>query len=202
MEFLLRSFGVLIPIGVMALPFAVLVWRLLTRRRTRTKPPREAAATAALDVSIGLLAGLVLALVAMPVPGSGALHLAPGTDLEIALADSESFWQVAANVLMLLPLGVLLPLRWRWWRPVGRLAGAALLASIAIELAQYLFAAGRVTSTDDVLLNTVGAAAGVTLTRSRAGLRLLDLDWLLARIAPPQRSTRMSIPGPIGRSAK
>jgi glycopeptide antibiotics resistance protein len=35
---------------------------------------------------------------------------------------------------------------------------------VALELAQHMLHAGRVTSTDDVLLNTLGVAAGATLT--------------------------------------
>ncbi|WP_245900636.1 VanZ family protein [Prauserella shujinwangii] len=189
----------------MSVPFAVVAWRLLRRRRSRTRPLSEASATAALDVAIVTIAGLVVALVALPVPGPGGVHPVPGTDLATALANGGSFLQVTGNVLLLLPLGALLPARWPWWRPLRRTTGAALSASIAIELAQYLFAAGRVASTDDVLLNTVGAAAGVTLVRSGAGLRWYPRPLRLARSLPvldTRYSTRIPVPDPVGRTAK
>ncbi|MBK1784827.1 VanZ family protein [Prauserella cavernicola] len=165
MEILLRSFGILVPIAVLTLPFALLAWRLLTVWRARRRPARQALVTAGLDVAIVLVAALVLALVTMPFPGPGGVSLVPGEDLGDALTDNASFWQVAANVVMLLPLGILLPLRWRFWQGVRRVALAALMASIGIEAMQYFIDAGRFTSTDDVLLNTVGAALGASLVR-------------------------------------
>ncbi|MEU6645902.1 VanZ family protein [Saccharomonospora sp. NPDC046836] len=165
MELLLRSFGVLIPIGVLALPFALLAWRQLALRRSRRMPSRVAVTTAGLDVTIVLLGLLVLGVVAMPLPGPDGVNLMPGTDLTIALTENDSFWQVAANIALLLPFGVLLPLRWAWWRSGHRVTIAALLVSIGIESMQYLVGVGRVASTDDVLLNTVGAAAGIALLR-------------------------------------
>lgn len=163
MEFLLRSFGVLVPIAVLTLPFALLSWRQLAIRRSQGQSGGQAMFTAGLDVAITLLGALVIALVFLPIPGPGGVNLIPGTDLEIALTDNDSFWQVTANVAMMFPLGILLPLRWRWWRSVRRVTLAALLASIGIEALQYLIDAGRVTSTDDVLLNTVGATVGASL---------------------------------------
>ncbi len=81
----------------------------------------------------------------MPVGGSAesTLDLVPGADATAALA--------------------LLPLRIRRLRALLRIAPAALVASVLVEGTQYLIHAGRVTSTDDILLNTAGATLGAAI---------------------------------------
>ncbi|MFC4004529.1 VanZ family protein [Prauserella oleivorans] len=235
MDFLLDHFGSLLPLAMLTLAPAAATWWVLSARRSRRGPARPAAATAALDVAIALLAGWVLALVFLPFPGPGAVHLVPGTDLLAATRDEDAFWQVAANVVMLLPLGVLLPLRWAWWREQPRVTVAALCGSSGIEVLQHVVGMGRICSTDDVLVNTLGAAAGAALVtrpsprtgrhdvaefrRYRNQAARLARAHEACRIAqtstrdrtPPVRdgaesarylSTRMSIPGPRGMSAK
>jgi hypothetical protein len=106
----------------------LLIWPLLAAQRRRKQPPRTAVVTAAIDVTILLIAGLVLCLVLMPVTGArtSLLHLVPGTDIRTA---------------------------------------ATLIVSMLVEAVQYLIHAGRVTATDDVLLNTLGATVGATASR-------------------------------------
>lgn len=66
---------------------------------------------------------------------------------------------VAGNVALFVPLGLLLPAllpgRFRFLKT----AAAGFLFSLSIELIQYFFAA-RIFDIDDLLLNTIGAAAG------------------------------------------
>jgi hypothetical protein len=164
---LLRNFGAMIPLTIIALPYALIAWPLLTAYRRRRRPARAASITAAIDVTIVLLASLVLCLVLMPIAGSNSstLDLIPGSDVMTALGDEDSCWQVGGNLLMLSPLGALLPLRTPWLRSVLRITVAALIASMLVEGMQYLIHAGRVTATDDVLLNTIGASAGATASR-------------------------------------
>lgn len=133
--------------------------------------------TAAIDVTILLVASLVLCLVFMPVAGArtSVLHLVPGTDIRTAFSDDGSLWQVGGNLLLLSPLGALLPIRTPFMRSLVRITLAALIVSILVEGVQYLIHAGRVTATDDVLLNTIGATAGATATRKW---------WPSLRIAP------------------
>jgi hypothetical protein len=166
-EALLNSFGALIPVSVIVVLYAAVAWPLLTAHRRRRRPPREAAITAALDVSVAATAFLVLCLVFMPMGGShtSTLHLMPGEDLASAAGDSDEYWQVGGNAVLLGPLGALVPLRVPRLRSVLRSTLAAMVVSMLIEAMQYVIHAGRVTSTDDVLLNTFGAAAGVTLAR-------------------------------------
>jgi VanZ like protein len=164
---LLRNFGAMIPLTVIAFPYALLIWPLLAAQRRRKHPPRTAVVTAAIDVTILLIAGLALCLVLMPVAGArtSVLHLVPGTDIRTALGDDGSFWQVGGNLLMLSPLGALLPMRTPSLRSLLRITVAALIVSMLVEAVQYLIHAGRVTATDDVLLNTLGATVGATASR-------------------------------------
>ncbi len=69
--------------------------------------------------------------------------------------------EVAANVLLFVPLGAYLSLlvpRWRWWR-VAALAGAT---SLLLEVAQYVLVVGSA-DVSDVLSNSAGALAGLGL---------------------------------------
>ncbi|WP_157357394.1 VanZ family protein [Amycolatopsis nigrescens] len=167
MDALLRYFGAMIPLTVIAIPVGLLGWRALAAWRRRRRPARLALWTAGADVAIVLVTALALALVLMPVAGArgSLLHLVPGTDVGNALGDHGSLWQVAGNLLLLAPLGALLPMRIPPLRSLGRVTLGAMTASMTVETVQYLIQAGRVTSTDDILLNTMGAAAGATLSR-------------------------------------
>lgn len=164
MEYLLQHFGKLIPVAVaMVLPASV-VWLTLIVRRRRRLPLRRAFVTASLDVAIVMWGAWVSLLVTMPTTAQGSVHLVPGTDLLVAAGSREAFWQLTANFSLLLPLGMLLPARWAWWRSTRRVTIAAFATSCGIELTQYVAAIGRVTSTDDVLVNTTGAAAGASIS--------------------------------------
>jgi VanZ like protein len=166
MRVLLASFGLLLPATIIALPFALFAWRLLARWRGRHRPAWYAAMTAGLDVAIVAVAAEVLALTLMPVGSAhrSSLHLVPGSDILTEFRADGSLWQIAGNLVLLAPLGVLVPLRVRRLRSIPRMTAIAFVVSAGIELAQYLIHAGRVTSTDDVLLNTLGVAAAATLS--------------------------------------
>lgn len=65
--------------------------------------------------------------------------------------------QIGGNLLVFAAFGACAPLRWPLRvRTVAALAGAA---SVVVELTQYALSIGRVTSVDDVLLNTAGATS-------------------------------------------
>ncbi|RSM79168.1 VanZ family protein [Amycolatopsis sp. WAC 01375] len=166
---LLRAFGAMIPLTITAIPYALLGWPLLAahRRRRRQTDRFCASATAAVDMTLALGCFLVLCLVTMPVTGAqgSRLSLEPGTDLRLVLSDSANLWQALGNVLMLSPLGALLPVRSRRLRSLFRIALGALAVSVLVEGTQYLIQAGRVTSIDDILLNTLGAVAGAAVSR-------------------------------------
>ena len=72
-----------------------------------------------------------------------------------------SVTNLLGNVLAFVPLGLLLPLLWPFFRSWHRTVLAGMLFSAGIELMQlFTF---RVTSVDDVLLNGLGALAGYWL---------------------------------------
>lgn len=68
-----------------------------------------------------------------------------------------------ANVIMFVPWGVLgtLLLARRWWWVVPF---SGLLASAAVETAQYLFLPARFASTADIVANTLGTMLGFVAT--------------------------------------
>ncbi len=72
--------------------------------------------------------------------------------------------QLAGNVVMFVPFGILLPMASSRFRALRKLVIAAIAASAGIELLQFgLGLAGLVTRSvdiDDVILNTLGAAMG------------------------------------------
>jgi len=62
------------------------------------------------------------------------------------------------NILMTIPLGILLPIIWPKFRSFGKTALAGFILSFCIETIQLF--SNRVTSTSDLLMNTLGAVLG------------------------------------------
>ena len=78
--------------------------------------------------------------------------------------------EVLANVLLLVPLGLLLAFA-APRLPLSLLLAVAALLSLSIETLQYLLLPGRVATLVDVLANTGGAAIGLVLAADlRRGL--------------------------------
>ncbi|QWF83727.1 VanZ family protein [Amycolatopsis sp. CA-230715] len=195
---LLRTFGELITLATLGVPPAVLFCGLLAMRRKRSGQ-RDPGATAVCDVLLVFSACCVLYLVGKPIPGQASTaDLTPGTEIADALdelpSSSDPLWQAAANLLLLLPLGALMPVRSARLRSVGRIAGGAVVLSSAIEAAQYLFLTGRVAATDDVVLNTLGATLGALLTRRWWARRRREL--VLCDIIPAPIRFRTPVPVP------
>jgi VanZ like protein len=138
---------------------ALLVWVQVRRRGLR--PPL-------LEV-ITLLGTLPWLWMVLTPRGSGrALDLVPFADLAGQLGAVSVVEQIGGNLLVFAALGAAAPMRWALgWRVVA----LAAVGSVAIEIAQYMLAIGRVSSIDDVLLNVVGAALAAALSRHwwRAG---------------------------------
>lgn len=97
------------------------------------------------------------------------LHPDLGKDVSLALAadpgDSLPWVQLAGNLVLLLPLGVLVPQRVKWFDGIGKIALGGFAVASAIELIQFMAIAGRVASTDDIVCNTIGATVGGLLIR-------------------------------------
>ena len=98
------------------------------------------------------------------------LELIPFVDIckvitdSIAIHDGEGITlNIFGNILLFVPLGFLLPLFWRYFGRAKRTILFEFGVSLSIELIQII--AGGVTSVDDLLLNTAGAAVGFALAK-------------------------------------
>jgi hypothetical protein len=144
-----------------ALPVVGLAaWALVTWRRRRGVPADAALRQTLAEVAIvaGTAPWLFMGFLPHPHPPATRLvHLMPFADLVDQWRFGIWFFvvQVTANLLVFAAAGFAVPIRWRVG-PGAVLAGAA-VASALLEIGQYLFAIGRVTSVDDVLVNAVGA---------------------------------------------
>ncbi|WP_344932859.1 VanZ family protein [Sphaerisporangium flaviroseum] len=101
-------------------------------------------------------------------PGAASgVSLVPLRDLA-ELANGRfgtAFVQVVGNLLVFAALGALLPLRSPHFTRLWRVALLAAALSITVEALQYGLRLGRVSSIDDVLLNTVGAVLASLASR-------------------------------------
>ena len=72
-----------------------------------------------------------------------------------------SFWtmQIMGNILMMLPLGFMLPILFTKFKSIKYSAGAGFAFSLFIELSQYYSGRGLFEA-DDILHNTLGTVAG------------------------------------------
>lgn len=82
--------------------------------------------------------------------------------------------EFAANVLLFVPLGVLVPLAWGKFNALVALGtvGLGLAVSVCVELAQ-LGISGRVADPRDLISNTLGAIVGLGFLIAVRKLRLL-----------------------------
>jgi len=153
---------------VLALPVAALLVCMLARRRRTWR-------TALADV--GLVYGTVPWVWMTLLPGSRAgvaparLSLVPLHDLVTMPAP-----EIVGNLLVFAAVGFLAPLRFAALASVPRILALAGSCSILIEVSQYAFQLDRVTSVDDVLLNTAGAGLAAVASRR----------WWLVRTEEPE----------------
>ena len=96
------------------------------------------------------------------------LELIPFADIVTILNDPGApglgvAANIAGNAALLAPLGFLLSLFWRYFGRAKRTILFGFGVSLSIELIQLI--AGGVTSVDDLILNTAGAAAGFALAK-------------------------------------
>jgi len=102
-------------------------------------------------------------------PGTLQLvHLVPLVDLadQITLmSPGAAFAQIAGNLLVFSALGAMLPVRSPRFASLRAVAAVAATASLTVEVLQYVLRLGRVSSVDDVILNTAGAVLAALVTR-------------------------------------
>ncbi|WUJ69511.1 VanZ family protein [Kribbella soli] len=153
---------------MLALPVAALVMYLLARRRRTWR-------TAVADV--GIVYGTVPWVWGTLLPGSGA-GVAPARVSLVPLHDLVTMpaLEIVGNLLVFAALGFLAPLRFPALASVPRILALAGGCSILIEVSQYAFQLDRVSSVDDVLLNTAGAGLAA----------LASHRWWLVRAEEPE----------------
>ncbi|MFG3680134.1 VanZ family protein [Micromonospora chalcea] len=154
-------------ITVAALPFAALVVWLLARRRGGGPAWHRSLA------EVGMVYGTVPWVWMIMLPGDGAgvvpgrVSLVPLRDLLTVLAGGPLTVtvQIVGNLLVFAALGFFGPLRFAALASVPRILALAAACSILVEVAQYVLRLDRVSSVDDVLLNTVGAGLAALASR-------------------------------------
>lgn len=75
-----------------------------------------------------------------------------------------SYWlgQIGGNLIMLLPLGILLPVLSDFFNDIKRTVTAGFAFSLFIELMQYITGRG-LCELDDIFHNTIGTMAGILI---------------------------------------
>lgn len=154
--------GVLL-MTLVGLPLAGLVVWVLARGR------RPVGATSAWRLSlaeVGMVYGTVPFVWMTTMPGSGA-GIVPGRVSLIPLRDLLTMGPlgIVANLLIFAPLGFFAPIRFAALASVPRILALGAGCSILIETAQYVLQLDRVSSIDDVLINTTGAVLAALASR-------------------------------------
>ena len=95
--------------------------------------------------------------------------------------------QIVGNLLVFAALGFFAPQRFAALASVPRILALAAGCSVLVETAQYVLQLDRVSSVDDVLLNTAGAALAALASRRW---------WRATARAPSDRPRSASLPRP------
>ncbi|HEX7745334.1 MAG TPA: VanZ family protein [Micromonosporaceae bacterium] len=157
-------------ITVAILPLAALaVWALARRRSATGTTPAWRMSLA----EVGIVYGTVPWVWMIMLPGDragavpGRVNLVPLRDLLTILAGGPLTVtvQVVGNLLVFAALGFLAPLRFAALASVPRILALAAGCSVLVEAAQYVLRLDRVSSVDDVLLNTAGAGLAALASR-------------------------------------
>jgi hypothetical protein len=156
--------------AIVVVSVLVAIGVVVTLVMTRRSPARVR------SVARGLTVVSVVAVVAATVAprswpperdGWGDLVLRPGGDslgrLDVLLHDPASLaaWLIVLNVALFVPLACF---GFLGWGSQGTVLLVAIAVSVGIEILQ-LAAFARIASTDDVILNLVGAVVGIGLGR-------------------------------------
>jgi hypothetical protein len=159
-----QQWGAVVGAGAVGLALAGALAAVLVRKG---RPVRYAFS------EVYLLAGTApwLWMILTPDPhGTRRVSLVPLHDL-LTLAPRDLVVQIGGNLLVFAALGLLLPVRFVARTPTVAVTAAA--AALTVETLQYVLALGRVSSVDDVLLNTLGAVLAAQASRrwwrSRSG---------------------------------
>jgi len=152
-------------LAVLGLPLAALaVCVLALRRRATGATPARAWRWSLAEV--GVVYGTVPWVWLTMLPGSGA-GTVPGRVSLVPLHDLLTMGklQIIGNLLVLAALGFFAPLRFAALASLPRVLALGAACSALIETTQYVLRLDRVSSVDDVLLNTAGAGLAALASR-------------------------------------
>ncbi|MFF8375452.1 VanZ family protein [Streptomyces sp. NPDC015661] len=157
------TFNGVVLMTLVTLPLAVLVaWGLASWRRA-------AGVASAWRISlaeVGMVHGTVPFLWLTMMPGAGA-GVVPGRVSLVPLRDLVTMGSlgIAGNLLVFASLGFFAPMRYAALASVPRILALAAGCSVLVETAQYVLRLDRVSSVDDVLVNTTGAVLAALASR-------------------------------------
>jgi hypothetical protein len=147
------------------------------RRRSAKRPPWYVVALRVLAVvvavaALGLFSYWAYRVTLTPIHDQGQAtgNTRPGRTLRFYLdrpSVKEALVQIGGNLVLLAPLGILLPVILTWLRSAVRITAAAAMISLVIEASQGALIAGRAFDADDVILNTTGVLLAYLLVGRR-----------------------------------
>jgi hypothetical protein len=166
-----RDHGTTIVLAMLILPVVGLAG-YLWRRRTRSR--RDAIA------EIGILVWTLpfLGMLFTPQRAPRSVDLVPLHDLPswISGDPGTALAQVGGNLMVLAAVGFFLPIRFGWAASLFRILAVAVAAALLIESLQWVLAIGRVSSLDDILVNTTGAVLAAVLSRPWWASKQTDVE--------------------------
>jgi VanZ family protein len=122
---------------------------------------------------VAAFALVITRLTLKPDPGAGKYvhdNTHPGQTLRLYLDQPSvraAVLEIGGNIVLLMPLGVLLPVISERFRGPLRILVAVGLVSLCIETVQGTMIAGRAFDADDIILNTIGAVLAYVLIGRR-----------------------------------
>jgi hypothetical protein len=169
MEFVWRQWGAVIVAFLLALPLGALI--AVTRARHLRASGLPAARAWRFSLAeVGMVVGTLpwLWMVFTPRPGpSRRVYSVPLTDLagQFRIDGAGALVQIVGNLLVFAALGFCAPIRFTGMANLPRVLLLGAAGSVLIETSQFVFALGRVSSVDDVLLNALGAMLAAFCSR-------------------------------------
>ncbi|MER6097326.1 VanZ family protein [Streptomyces sp. NPDC001728] len=157
------TFNGVVFMTLVTVPLAVLVaWVLARRRRARG----VAAAWRLSLAEVGMVHGTVPFLWLTMMPGAGA-GVVPGRFSLVPLRDLATMGPlgIVGNLLVFASLGFFAPTRFAALASIPRVLTLGAGCSALVETAQYVLRLDRVSSVDDVLVNTAGCVLAALASR-------------------------------------
>ncbi|MGW0854751.1 VanZ family protein [Streptomyces sp. NPDC002690] len=159
------TFNGVVLMTLVLLPLAVLVaWALAWRRKAAGVQGAWRKSLA----EVGMVHGTVPFLWLTMMPGAMAGQV-PGRFSLVPLRDLATMGAlgIAGNLLVFASLGFFAPTRWAVLASVPRVLALGAGCSVLVETLQYVLRLDRVSSVDDVLVNTAGAVLAGLASRRR-----------------------------------